>query len=366
MTEDLENQVANGEINSQGNQNPAEQNNDNSQIQNTTIEINDELVFNYLKEKTGREISSYDDLVSEKIVEVEKEIEKVVDKYEGVDFDDEDQAYFEFKKQTGGNRKDFDFVKQDIESLSLIDLATKRLQKDIGIKPTANDVKEFLEDKFNIDLTEGESNLSFREKADLLAYVKPVKDELLQQQETIKNFKPTPKPEPTATTENGDVVTLEDGTIMPKAKYESLVQQRQSYLENLTTSVDGVGEVGYQIAIDDNGTERLVDCGYEFSNEDRQAMLSDITDINATMEKRYRTEKGFDTEQFAVDMFFSRPENREKVLSSFYHKGRADAIAELMKVENNVNFSTGQLPNQDLNHGKYQTQKVSLQNLLNT
>ena len=317
---------------------------DNQNIETADVQENhkptygDEDFIAYAKSK-GREINSFDEAFAERVVE--KEVIKEVNPYEGVEFDDDDLQYIKFKKETNRSRKDFDFLNQDINSLSPIELAKQRIEKETGEKFTLEETKEYLEDKFDIDLSDEE--LSTKAKIELQGFIKPVKDDLIQQQEKYKQ--PIEKV-PQATQ---DVITLENGTTMSKEKYNEMVDSRNDFLDNINTSVDGVAGIGLKFTIDDNGTPREVDYEYDFSQEDKHSMLSIISDVDATIAKRYRTENGFNTEQFAVDMFFSDPTNREKALSSSYHKGRADATEELMKMDNNVNFQTSGLPNKEGN-----------------
>ena len=54
----------------------------------TKLELSDDLVINYLKEKSGRDFSSLDDVLSEKVVEKELELPEDV------------EAYYKYKKET--------------------------------------------------------------------------------------------------------------------------------------------------------------------------------------------------------------------------------------------------------------------------
>jgi len=328
--------------------------NDNQNI------IDDQKFFEYYKEKTGKEASSFDDFFIEKIVE--KEVVKEIDKFDGVNFDDDDLSYIEFKKSTGGTRKDFEFIKQDIESINIIDLASKRIQKETGQKLTKEQTIEYLEDKFDMDLSDMD-NLSVRAKIDLSGYTKPIKDEILQKQEEIKNKKPEPKQNVNVQV-NDNVVTLENGTTMPKERYEQLTQERNGYLQSIQVSADRVGGEKHIITIEDNGVEKEFDFVYEFTNEDKHSMLSDLNDLTATIEREYKTEKGFDTDRLMVDRYFMNPENREKLVQRVYDKAYADAVASLMKVENNVDFSTPQIP-KNTQFGNFETKIVPINQLLN-
>ena len=74
-------------------------------------ELSNESVLEYLNKDRETKFAAIEDVYKTK--EVEKLVEKSVNPYADV-FDDEDEAYFNYKKETGRGRKDFDFLNQDI------------------------------------------------------------------------------------------------------------------------------------------------------------------------------------------------------------------------------------------------------------
>lgn len=278
----------------------------------------------------GRTVDNVEDLFKE------KEVVKEVNPYEGV-LDEEDKQYLNFKKETGRGRKEFEFLNQDIDALNPIDLAKEQIKRDTGLSLTTEKAIEYLEDKFDIDL--GEAELSIKAQIELNKFVKPVKDEYSSLKEQYK--KPIEKLQPLP---QEDIVQLTDGTMMKKADYDKLVINHQKHIEASKASVNSVTEASFKMVIDDNGTNREVSYGYDYSQEDKQNMVSVVSNVDATMEKRYRSEQGFNHKQFAEDMFWSDPANREKAIPSMLAKARAEAIAEVMQLQNNTNFERNPMP----------------------
>jgi|GEM_PF-2515848 len=286
----------------------------------------------------GRTVEAVEDLFKE------KEVVKEVNPYEGV-LDDEDKQYLDFKKETGRGRKEFEFLNQDVDKMNPIDLAKAQILKETGLTLSTEKAIEYLEDKFDIDLQTEE--LSTKAQIELNKFIKPVKDEYSSLKEQYK--KPIEKPQ---SQPQEEMVTLTDGSLMKKAEYDQLVINHQKHIEASKASVNSVTEASFKMMIDDNGTEKEVSYGYEYSPEDKQKMLSIVSDVDATMESRYRSEQGFNHKQFAEDLFWSDPANRGKAIPSMLAKARAEAIAEVMQIQNNTNFERNSLPGQKAGEGQ--------------
>lgn len=293
-------------------------------------QITQEQVLEYFK-ANNRDVQSVDDLFKE------KEVVKEINPWEDI-LDEEDRQYLSFKKETGRGRKEFDFLNQDLNSLDSISLATERIKRETGLELSREKTLEYLEEKFDIDLSDDE--LSVKAQIELNGFVKPIKDEYASMKEQYR--KPIENKTPAAN--QPEMVQLTDGSMMRKEDYDNLVINHQKHIEASIAAVNGVAEASFKVVVDDNGTNREVSYGYEYSPEDKQNMMSIVGDVDGTMQKRYRSENGFNHKQFAEDMFYSDPKNREKVFASIAAKARAEAIEEVMSVKNNANFDRGTLP----------------------
>lgn len=103
------------------------------------LKIKDEDVLNFIKQKTGKEVSSFDDLFKVETKEVVKEPELPEDV----------KSFFDFKKETGRGLKDFIKIQTDFDSV----------QDDVILKDYYKETREGLDDsdidillkKFNIN-----------------------------------------------------------------------------------------------------------------------------------------------------------------------------------------------------------------------
>lgn len=296
-------------------------------------ELNDEVAFNHLKKSKGLEVESFDDLLKP----------KVVNPYEDV-LDDDDKAYLNFKKETGRSRKDFEALNANLDEIPKIDLARERVRKETGLNLTNEQIDEYIADELGVDL----EDMRASDQIKLAAYTKSILEQKKAEQEKYR----TPaenKQQPEAKKENAqnnEYVTLENGAVMLKSQYENLVNTRQQEISKAKEAVNSVTNSDFKITIDDKGTPKEMNFAYEYSEEDKQSMVSIVSDIDGVVANRYGSEKGFDHKRFAEDMQWSDPKFREKAIASLLHKAIASNTEEVLKERGNVNFTNEPLQKQ--------------------
>ena len=291
------------------------------------IEFNNESVLEYINNGREEKISTYEDLFKQPKT---NEVIKEVNPYEDV-FDDYDKSYFKFKKDTGLSRKEFDFVQQDFSKKSSLELAFDKVRKDNGNTPlTKEQITRYLEKKLQIDLDVEE--IDSADEIELNSFIKPYKEQLIEQQEKYK-ITENPKKQ----LEKVAMVTLENGDQMPKEQFEQLTNQRKDYINNLKEDVSSATSFDVEIAFDNNGDKQTKKFNYEYSDNDRQRMISNATDVDNFIAGKFRTEKGFDYKGLAE--FIDKAENTEKYISLAYNQGRAEMLEEKIANDNNEQFS---------------------------
>lgn len=300
------------------------------------IDLNDEQVAAYLKSKyfQDKEFNGIDSLIKGTEPTV-KEVEKVVNPYQDV-FDETDEAYFKFKRETGLGRKEWDFVQQDINAISPLDMALQRVRKDTGMADLSlKEAKDYLEKKLDIDFSEGE--LSGPDKIELNGYIKPFKDEMFAQQEAY--VKPMTEEQRAKQQGASNLLTLPDGRQLTKEAYQQeITQVKTDYLNNIKKGASSAAPSEFVIEFNDNGEKRTTNFKYDYSEQDKHSMLSDGSDIDAMLERRYKTEDGFDHSRLLKGLWWGDEANQKKVISAVYQQARAEVIAELSAADNNENF----------------------------
>jgi hypothetical protein len=315
-------------------------------VEKTAVDLTEEQVTAYLKSKyQDRQFEKLDDLL--KPQETIKEVEKVVDPWEDV-IDDEDKAYLNYKRETGRTRKEFEFLSQDIAKMSPLDLAIERVRKDTGLNTLSKEkAVAYLESKLNIDLSTDE--LDSVGEIELNSYAKPYRESLEAEKEKYR----TPLENAIKAKENlpkEEYVELSNGEKMPKTKYDDLLQRRNKYVEDITKAVNSVAASDFKVTIDDNGEKRTLDFKYDYSQDDKQSMLSEAKDIDATIAKRYKANDQFNHQGLAEAMWWGDKANQQKVISAAVNQALATFIEEQAARDNNETFAPR--PLQSVKNGK--------------
>lgn len=295
-------------------------------LENPVLELNDETVRNYIKSQREKDENSFSDYFKSET----KEVEKVVNPYAEL-MDDYDKNYFEFKKETGLGRSEFEFTQKDTSEVSPLEYARQRVREESGKSDATNEaVDQYLEKKLEIDLSD---ELTETDSFELMAFAKPQIEKIKTLQEKYK----TTIAEKPAIAEKVEMVKLESGEEMPKEKYEQLVKQREEYINNLKEGVSSATSFDIDISFGNKGEEQTAKFGYEYSEEDKHSMLSNASDVNSFISNKFRTEKGFDFKGLAT--FIDRAENFNKYIALAYEQARAETLESKIASDNNENFT---------------------------
>lgn len=293
-------------------------------------ELNDDAILAYFKEKKGKELTSLDELF--------KEPEQVADPLEGLS--DETLQFIKYSKETGRDYKDFQALNRDIDKVSTLELARERAIAISGGKLNKDEVDGYLEKKLNIDLSDPEQ-LEKYDEIDLEAYVGDYRKEFKANQEKYKQ--PIERKEQKG---GPEMLTLDDGSLMEKAVYEKMVNDRKTYLAESKKAQDNITASTFEVTIDDNGNELKMNIPFEFGKNDKHNMLSYSSDTNEFINKNFATDGKLDHAKLQKGLWFSLPENQGKVISAAVNKARAEWVEEAMKESTNANFNTKKIPSE--------------------
>lgn len=343
MTEQIENNISENEVAeavTQTTEQPTEQPQSEvvqteNQSTDTVQEISEETFLNWAKSK-GKNIESVDDLFKEKIVEVEKIVEKEINPYENAS--EKTKAFLNYHKETKRDYEDYLELQKDYDKVSPLQLAREKLRLEVGENLTNEQADSYLEKKLNIDLSD-ESEIDSSDLIDLKVYSKSL---LEQKKEEQKKYIKAIEESPSQVKPNSDLIELEDGSFIKKEIFELQQANREKYLNELKSSVNSVTEDVFKVTIDDNGTPKVFDLTHKLSDADKSSALSKASDLISYQKARYESENGLNHSLIIKDI--DRTENFGKYMVSSYEKGYAQAVEELMKLQNNVNFKTDAMP----------------------
>lgn len=302
-------------------------------------ELTPQQILEFVNKDREVPFETYEDIFRPK--EVEKEVVKEVDPWEGV-LDEYDREYLKFKKDVGGTREQFDFIQQDFSKMDPLDLAVKRIREDTGLNLSVDNAKTFLEDELGIDLT-GELDTTAQIK--LRSYNKPYIDKM----EGLKDKYKTPSKEflEQKAVQNTEMVTLDNGFRVPKETYNSMAEKQRLYREAIKKSNQIVDKANFQVQFEEKGEKKTMEAAYEYSSEDKHRMLSGATDIEGYVEKLFGTEKGLNHAALQEGIAWLDQSFRSKVISSLIQQARAQVTEEMLARSNNETFRHQPLPPQE-------------------
>jgi len=131
---------------------------------------------------------------------------------------------------------------------------------------------------------------------------------------------------------------------MRKSDYEAAQIAQQKEIELAVQAVQTVTTAKFTMSVDNNGVVSDVEIPYEYTDNDRQNMVSMVSDVPGFISKTFGSENGFNQAAFGEGMLWSDPKFREKAISDLTAKVRAQAIEETMQANGNHNFK----PHKDL------------------
>lgn len=288
-------------------------------------EIDDEAVLKYFKEKRGKELETLDDLF--------KEPEPAKDPYEGLS--EEAAQFVKYNKETGRSYDDFKALNRDYTKTNPLEIAReKAISMSDGYLDRSN-VDEYLQEEFNMDVTDFDS-LTPVEKMKLKNFGS---DYIKTQLELKEKYK-----QPIERGDQTEMVTLENGQQMPKETYNKLLDQQQQYQKSIKEASDKITASAYDIKIDDNGTEKVMNVGYEYSKEEVRDMASSALNIDDFYQKAFGGEKGLDYVKLQEGLHWANPAKREKSITAIVHKALAQQAEEFAALEHNAGVKTKSMP----------------------
>lgn len=291
----------------------------------TPLEFTDEAVINYLKEKKGKEVKSLDELF--------KEPEPVADPYESLT--DEAKQFLNFNKDTGRGYNEYLAVQKDLSQANPAEVAR---EKAISISDgylNRENVDEYLTEELGIDITDFDS-MSPIEKMKLKNYGS---DYLKSQQDLQQKYK-----QPSQAKNQTDMVTLENGQKMPRETYNQLVEQQKVYQDSVKKASDNIKASNFEVKIDNNGTEKVMNLDYEYSKDDVHDMTSSALNIDQFYQKAFGSENGLDYAKLQEGLHWANPEKRGKSITAIVHKALAKQAEEFTEMEYNAGVKTKSMP----------------------
>jgi len=219
-------------------------------------------------------------------------------------------------------------VQQDFFKKSTVELAHDFVRKENkGTNLTKEQINAYLEKKLDIDLDVDE--LDGTDQITLNAFVKPHLNELNEQQ---NKYRYTEKEKTNQS--QGEMLTLENGSIIPKSKYEELVLQDNKFKSNIAESVSSATSFQTELVYEVEGEKKSTTFNYYYGDNDKHSMLSAASNLEKVIMQRFKAEGGgLDHKKYS--QFVDQALNFNKYMSLAYNQGRSQQLEEKIASDNN-------------------------------
>lgn len=278
------------------------------------ILIKDEDIFRYIKEKTGRDINNFDDLVEVRVEEKQ------------VDLDEDVAAYQEYKKRTGRSIMDYIELNKDFSKLSDEDIVKMYYGKTLeGFDP--EDIEFKMDSEFGFDEYDDEK------------IVRQKKLELKKAAIDARKFFEKEKEQFNIPLESRSVLVPED----EKENFEQYVQykQKQSEEEQLKTEKQLFFSEKTRALFNDKfeGFEfKSGENSFKYKPGETDALLKTQSDINNFL-KKHLDEKGFLKDPESYHKALSVAMDPQAFFDYAFELGKAHQADDAIRRSKNIDMS---------------------------
>ena len=305
---------------------------DTPEVEETPQELSEDDVLSYIGKRYGKEINSFDELMTER-----KESEELP----------EDVAsYFKYKKETGRGIEDYVKLQRDFDSMNPDSLLREYLVATEGEGLDAEDIDSLMED------------YSYDEELDDEAVIKKTK---LAKKKTIAKAKKY-------FNEQKEMYKqpLESSPVATSESENEEFQAYKQYIESVKTQQEesDAKRSWFIKKTDEVFTEDFK--GFEFSLGDNTVTYSpgDTQSIKKNQEtpmnfiNKYLDEDGLMKDAGGYHRALAIAMNPDKFANFFYEQGKSEATEDVLRKTKNINMSERRAP-EVTNKGGFQVKSVN-------
>jgi len=305
---------------------------DTPEVEETPQELSEDDVLSYIGKRYGKEINSFDELMTER-----KEAEELP----------EDVAsYFKYKKETGRGIEDYVKLQRDFDSMNPDSLLREYLVATEGEGLDAEDIDSLMED------------YSYDEELDDEAVIKKAK---LAKKKTIAKAKKY-------FNEQKEMYKqpLESSPVATSESENEEFQAYKQYIESVKTQQEesDAKRSWFIKKTDEVFTEDFK--GFEFSLGDNTVTYSpgDTQSIKKNQEtpmnfiNKYLDEDGLMKDAGGYHRALAIAMNPDKFANFFYEQGKSEATEDVLRKTKNINMSERRAP-EVTNKGGFQVKSVN-------
>ena len=305
---------------------------DTPEVEETPQELSEDDVLSYIGKRYGKEINSFDELMTER-----KESEELP----------EDVAsYFKYKKETGRGIEDYVKLQRDFDSMNPDSLLREYLVATEGEGLDAEDIDSLMEDYSYDEELDDEAVI----KKTKLAKKKTIAKAKKYFNEQKKMYKQPLESSPVATSEseNEEFQAYKQYIESVKTQQEESDAKRSWFIKK-TDEVFTEDFKGFEFSLGDNTVT--------YSPGDTQSIKKNQeTPMNFI--NKYLDEDGLMKDAGGYHRALAIAMNPDKFANFFYEQGKSEATEDVLRKTKNINMSERRAP-EVTNKGGFQVKSVN-------
>ncbi len=303
------------------------------ETQTQSSELNEEDVLSYIGKRYGKDINSFDDLMTER--ESSEELPEDV------------ATYLKFKKETGRGINDFVNANKDYNDLDPNQLL-KEYYKQTESELDNEDIDYLIQNKFGYD-----SELDEEDEIKKKSIAK--KKELSKAKGFFKEFKekysvPLESREEAVSPQNQEELEAYKKYIDDAKTYQEEAERKSKWFVNKTEELFNNEFKGFDFKI---GDQELT-----FSPAEASELKKNQLDVNNFISK-FLDDSGMMKDTKGYHRALSIAMNPDKFAKFFYEQGKSDSVTESAKKSKNINFDSMRSTPETTNKGGTQIRSLN-------
>lgn len=273
------------------------------------IEVNDELVKDYFKNKYGKEIDSIDSLF-------------VDEASSSTDVPEDVAKFIEYRNQTGRGMQDFLKLNEDLDSLSE-DALLSRFYSETETGWDREDISDHISDNFSYDEDLDDESDIRKKKRNKKKEIAKAKEYFEKQKEKYS----VPLESSAASLQNNEEYLAYKQQIENSKSEREQAAKKAEYFVNKTDELFGEGFKGFEFNIDDKK--------FTYPVQDVEKVKETQKDISNFI-KQFLNDDGLIKDAAGYHRALSIAMNPEAYAKFFYEQGVSSTIKESAKDERNI------------------------------
>ena len=255
------------------------------------------------------------------------------------EIDEQTQKFLKYQSKTNGTMQEFMELQKDWTKVDDIDILRSRESEESGMNLTQDQADLLIKSRYGLDEDDELDDLSNMKELEIQRDASKLKSEkITSNQEVLKSLEATDenaKEEPSGPI--GETVSLSNGQVVDKAEY---IKLRSEYLAERAADVEKLKGTEISFKFQDKDGEKTQNMSIEYTQEDKQRMLSMSEDTGSLMQQFSDATGKLNHSEFNEALLWANKESRESLLRRLGVNLFSSGVDSQLKDDKNINYSS--------------------------